>query len=141
MIFRGASGTFHRWKSTFLDFLGPPKKIFFCQPPKSFIIWIWGHIKNFMPKKWFLGVLLAHFIKIMQRGDHWNILKKKYFFEFFSTPPKILHDTHMRSDKKIRAKKTIFRGAFGLFSQKYPKRGPLENFEKKIFFGIFFLPT
>ena len=26
----------------------------------------------------------------------------------------------------------IFRGAFGLFSKKYPKGGPLENFEKKI---------
>ena len=37
-------------------------------------------------------------------------------------------NTDMRSHKKFRAKKTNFRGAFGLFSQKYPKGGPLENF-------------
>ena len=45
-----------------------------------------------------------------------------------------IQNTHIRSHKKFRAKKTIFRGAFGLFSQKYPKGGPLENFEKKYFF-------
>ena len=55
---------------------------------------------------------------------------------FFTIPPKILHNINMRSHKKFCAKKMIFRGVFGLFYQKYPKGGPLENFEKKT---IFFL--
>ena len=65
--------------------------------------------------------------------------QKKIFFEKKTIIPKILHNTHMRSHKKFCAKKMSFRGVFGLFYQKYPKGGPLENFEKnkkKFFFTI-----
>ena len=55
---------------------------------------------------------MAYFIKNIQRGDPWKILKKTKK-KFFLIPPKILHNTHMRSHKKFRAKKMIFRGAFG----------------------------
>ena len=58
----------------------------------------------------------------------------QFLFHFFCHPPKILHNTHMRSHKKFWAKKMIFRGVFGLFYQKYPKGGPLENF----FFSFLF---
>ena len=36
----------------------PPPKKKNSTPLKSFIILIWGHTKNFGPKKWFLGVFL-----------------------------------------------------------------------------------
>ena len=143
MIFRGVFGLFYQKypKGGPLENFEKNKKKFWTKkkqsPLKSFIILTWGHTKNFVPKKWVLGVFLDYFIKNIQRGDPWKILKKTKKKNFW-IPPKILHNTHMRSHKKIRAKKTIFRGAFGLFSQKYPKGGPLENLEKKklIFFPL-----
>ena len=59
----------------------PPKKNFFLKKKqsslKSFIILIWGHTKNFVPKKWVLGVFLDYFIK----KKFWKKNKKKFFFE------------------------------------------------------------
>ena len=59
-----------------------------------------------------------------------GLFSKKYpkggpleYFEFFSSPPKILHNTHMRSHKKFWAKKMIFRGAFGLSERKKIQSG------------------
>ena len=66
----------------------------------------------------------------MRQIDFVRAPPKKIFFEKKTIIPKILHNTHMRSHKKFGAKKMIFRGVFGLFYQKYPKGGPLENFEK-----------
>ena len=64
----------------------------------------------------------------MRQIDFVRAPPKKFFF---TIPPKILHNINMRWHKKFRDKKMIFRGVFGLFYQKYPKGGPLENFEKK----------
>ena len=61
MIFRGVFGLFYQKypKGGPLENFEKHKKIFFLQSPlKSFIILIWGHTKNFGPKKWFLGVFL-----------------------------------------------------------------------------------
>ena len=71
----------------------------------------------------------------MRQIDFVRAPPKKFFF---TIPPRILHNINMRSHKKSRAKKMIFRGVFGLFYQKYPKGGPSENFEKnkKIFFFL-----
>ena len=70
---------------------------------------------------------MAYFIKNIQRGDPWKILKKNILLNFFSSPPKILYNTHMKSHKKFRAKKMIFRGAFG--------RGLSERKKSNLAFG------
>ena len=69
-------------------------------------------------------MFLDYFIKNIQRGDPWKILKKTKK-NFFTIPPKILHNTHMRSHKKFRAKKMIFRGVFrgGLSERKKIQSG------------------
>ena len=90
--------------------------------------------KKFGAKKMiFRGVFGLFYQKYPKGGPLENFEKsqKKNFFEKKTIIPKILHNTHMRSHKKFCAKKMSFRGVFGLFYQKYPKGGPLENFEKK----------
>ena len=101
----------------------------------------WGLImlKN---QKWANFQNFEFFGKISKGGTLGKFWKKpkKFFFEKKTIIPKILHNTHMRSHKKFCAKKMSFRGVFGLFYQKYPKGGPLENFEKKQFFFFFESP-
>ena len=63
-------------------------------------------------------MLLAHFIAENQHFWTFWVLD---IFEKNCIPPKILHNINMRSHKKFCAKKMIFRGAFGLFYQKYQK--------------------
>ena len=61
MIFRGVFGLFYQKYpkgGPLENFEKNKKKNFFESPLKSFIILIWGHTKNFGPKKWFLGVFL-----------------------------------------------------------------------------------
>ena len=86
IFFLESLGTFYCWKSTFLDFLGPPKNVFFTISPKILHNTNMRSHKKFHAKKMiFRGASGTFYQNYAKGGTLEHFEKKNIFFKFFST--------------------------------------------------------